>query len=337
MRKRALVAGFVTAAAAVASILVAVTANATTNTYEAEAPGNTIAGGAVVVDCHVCSGGKKVGRVGNNAGTLIFNHVDARAAGRYSIAIAYGSSTVRGAAVTINGGTARHVSFPATGSSARLHALTITVTLRFGDNTVSFANATAWAPDFDKITVTSAATPSPSRPGAPSAVPSAPSIPTVPPTPSTPGQAPSAPPTPSPTVPPTPVLTGQAAQEAEVVVLVNQQRATAGCQPLNVDSRLAAAARGHSADMAARGYFDHTTPDGVDFATRITNAGYQWSAAAENIAKGQPDAASVMNSWMNSAGHKANILNCGYKDIGVGLAYDSGGTPLWTQDFGTPW
>jgi uncharacterized protein YkwD len=87
--------------------------------------------------------------------------------------------------------------------------------------------------------------------------------------------------------------------------------------------------------MAARNYFDHDTPEGVDVATRVTNAGYKWSSVGENIAMGQKDAASVMDSWMKSPGHRANILNCGYKHIGIGLAY-RGKSPYWTQDFGSP-
>jgi uncharacterized protein YkwD len=124
--------------------------------------------------------------------------------------------------------------------------------------------------------------------------------------------------------------------EAEVVRLVNVERVNAGCQPVNADDRLTAAARAHSTDMAVRGYFSHTTPEGVDFTTRISNAGYRWSRAGENIAKGYPDPASVMDGWMNSNGHRANILNCGYQDLGVGVARDSTGTLLWTQDFASP-
>jgi uncharacterized protein YkwD len=127
-----------------------------------------------------------------------------------------------------------------------------------------------------------------------------------------------------------------AAYEAQVLVLVNQERANAGCPALTADTRLADAARGHSADMAARNYFDHTTPEGVTFSTRITNAGYVWSGAAENIASGQRDPAAVMKAWMNSPGHRANILNCSYRNLGVGLAYSANKTPYWTQDFGTP-
>lgn len=124
--------------------------------------------------------------------------------------------------------------------------------------------------------------------------------------------------------------------QARVLVLVNQQRARAGCRALTADARLAAVARAHSADMATRGYFDHVTPEGVDPGTRITRAGYAWSAYGENIAMGQPDAAAVMDAWMNSSGHRANILNCAFRDLGVGLAYDAGHRPYWTQDFGTP-
>jgi uncharacterized protein YkwD len=124
--------------------------------------------------------------------------------------------------------------------------------------------------------------------------------------------------------------------EATVLSLVNTERAKAGCPAVTADSRLAAAARAHSADMAARGYFDHTTPEGVEFATRITNAGFEWRSAGENIASGQKDPAAVMTAWMNSPGHKANILNCGFRNLGVGLAYNSRNTPYWTQDFATP-
>ena len=97
---------------------------------------------------------------------------------------------------------------------------------------------------------------------------------------------------------------------------------------------LAKAASRHSADMAARDYFSHTSPEGTDPGTRITAAGYRWSTYGENIAKGQSTAAAVTDSWMNSAGHRANILNCAFKEIGIGRV-DSSGGPVWTQNFGT--
>lgn len=132
-----------------------------------------------------------------------------------------------------------------------------------------------------------------------------------------------------------PAPTGNAALEAEVTRLVNAERTVTGCHPLTVDNRLGNAARKHSTDMAVNNYFSHTSQDGSDFTARITREGYTWSGVGENIAKGQHTPADVMNSWMNSPGHRANILNCGLRDIGVGVAADSEGTLLWTQDFGS--
>lgn len=120
---------------------------------------------------------------------------------------------------------------------------------------------------------------------------------------------------------------------AQVVVLVNKERAAAGCGPLTEDTQLEEAARAHSDDMAARDFFDHTNPDGADPGQRITAAGYHWSTYGENIAMGQQTPQAVMDSWMNSPGHRANILNCSFKNIGVGVHKGSGG-PWWTQDFG---
>jgi uncharacterized protein YkwD len=71
-------------------------------------------------------------------------------------------------------------------------------------------------------------------------------------------------------------------------------------------------------------------------ATGVTNAGYRWSAVAENIAMGYPDPAAVMTGWMNSPGHRTNILNCQYRQLGVGVAASAKGARYWTQDFGTP-
>lgn len=119
-------------------------------------------------------------------------------------------------------------------------------------------------------------------------------------------------------------------QQQRVVELVNEQRANAGCGPVTADQRLAEAATGHSSDMATRGYFSHTTPEGVTFDQRIKKAGHP-SAGAENIAQGQRSAEQVMDAWMKSDGHKRNILNCSLKSIGVGI--DDGGS-TWTQDFG---
>ncbi|MFD8388607.1 sigma-70 family RNA polymerase sigma factor [Streptomyces sp. NPDC059680] len=119
----------------------------------------------------------------------------------------------------------------------------------------------------------------------------------------------------------------------QVLALVNKERANVGCGPLAEDAQLQKAAQNHSDDMAARHFFDHTNPDGADPGQRITAAGYRWSTYGENIAQGQQTASAVMESWMNSPGHRANILNCSFKDIGVGVHKGAGG-PWWTQDFG---
>ena len=116
-----------------------------------------------------------------------------------------------------------------------------------------------------------------------------------------------------------------------MVTLANQERAAAGCaQALVVDERLAEAAQAHSTDMSDRNYFSHTSPEGETFVDRATAAGYP-SPAAENIARGQRTPEQVMNDWMNSDGHRRNILNCTYRAIGVGLDTDGW---YWTQVFG---
>jgi len=119
--------------------------------------------------------------------------------------------------------------------------------------------------------------------------------------------------------------------ESAVLGLVNEERAKVGCSPVRADAKLAKLAGDFSEDMAERGFFDHTDPDGATPWDRADKAGVP-ALGGENIARGQADADAVMNSWMNSDGHRANILNCDYKTMGVGANMDSGG-PWWTQDF----
>jgi uncharacterized protein YkwD len=119
--------------------------------------------------------------------------------------------------------------------------------------------------------------------------------------------------------------------EARVLALVNAERADEGCGALVADEDLAAVARAHSADMRDRDYFGHVDRAGLDPFDRAEAAGVD--ARAENIAMGQPDAEAVMDSWMNSSGHRANILDCSLTSLGVGVAEGSGG-PWWTQLFG---
>lgn len=113
-----------------------------------------------------------------------------------------------------------------------------------------------------------------------------------------------------------------------VVTLVNSERAANGCDPLRVDDRLTAAAQEHSQDMDARNYMAHESPDGEGPGERARRHGYN-SWGAENVAKGQRSAEQVMEAWMNSPGHRANILNCGLVAIGVGESNFA-----WTQKFG---
>lgn len=121
--------------------------------------------------------------------------------------------------------------------------------------------------------------------------------------------------------------------ETRVFELTNAERAAQGCPALAADDRLAEAARAHSADMAARNYFDHVSQDGRSFVDRVKAAGYP-SPGAENIAAGQRTAEAVVKGWMDSPGHRANILNCKLKALGVGMARGGSYGIYWTQNFG---
>ncbi|MBL7253943.1 CAP domain-containing protein [Paractinoplanes lichenicola] len=127
----------------------------------------------------------------------------------------------------------------------------------------------------------------------------------------------------------------QVAYENEVVKLTNAERTARGCKALRIDDRLVKAARAHSEDMVKQRFFDHTGSDGSNFVTREVRAGYPRNgASAENIAYGYRTPQQVVTGWMNSSGHRKNILNCSSIAVGVGLAMTSNGTPYWTQDFG---
>ncbi|MFD4671320.1 CAP domain-containing protein [Lentzea sp. NPDC058450] len=126
--------------------------------------------------------------------------------------------------------------------------------------------------------------------------------------------------------------------QEDVIALTNAERAKAGCPALRSNAALNTAAQRHSADMAAKNFMGHTGSDGSTVVVRIERAGYtRWTRAAENVAAGHTTAAAVVRGWMNSAGHRANILNCALKDIGVGHQYRAGTKygHYWTQDFGT--
>ncbi|MEU9214745.1 CAP domain-containing protein [Streptomyces sp. NPDC048415] len=127
-------------------------------------------------------------------------------------------------------------------------------------------------------------------------------------------------------------VSAETAAEVEVLKLVNVERAKVGCSPVAANSSLTDLAQAFSEDMDARDFFDHTDPTGLSPWDRAAKAGIT-TLGGENIARGQTTAAAVMDAWMNSEGHRANILNCDFKTLGVGAHFGSGG-PWWTQDFG---
>jgi len=122
--------------------------------------------------------------------------------------------------------------------------------------------------------------------------------------------------------------------EERMVLLINERRAAAGCGPVRADERLAQAAAAHSADMASRAYFSHTSLDGSSPWDRTRRAGYEWPSA-ENIAAGNASAEATMDQLMNSPGHRDNILNCAHKAVGVGRATGGPYRYYWTQLFGS--
>ena len=130
-------------------------------------------------------------------------------------------------------------------------------------------------------------------------------------------------------------LLAVAGAEHSVFQLVNDIRADYGLPPVTYDPPLAAVARAHSADMRDRHFFDHVNPDGLNPSQRISAAGIRWRMCAENIAAGQTSPQAVVNAWMNSPGHRANILG-GCKRLGVGLAVGGNSYGFyWTQCFAT--
>lgn len=124
--------------------------------------------------------------------------------------------------------------------------------------------------------------------------------------------------------------------EQQVVDLVNKERAAAGLQALKVNTKLAAVAEKKAEDLRDKNYFDHQSPTYGSPFDMMKQFGISYTSAGENIAKGQKTPEEVMNGWMNSPGHRANILNSSYTEIGVGYVTDSNGTTYWVQHFIRP-
>lgn len=117
----------------------------------------------------------------------------------------------------------------------------------------------------------------------------------------------------------------------KVADLVNQERAKAGLAPLEVKVNLQTAAQVRAKEIEKS--FSHTRPNGSSFSTVLAENGVDYRGSGENIAWGQRSPEEVMNGWMNSEGHRANILNKNFKYIGVGYHVNSNGTGYWTQLF----
>jgi len=185
---------------------------------------------------------------------------------------------------------------------------------------------TTTAPSPTRVPTTA---PSPTR--VPTTAPSPTQVPTTAPSPT---QVPTT--APSPTQVPTtaPSDGGVSTEASEVVRLVNAERAKAGCAALSIDEKLMTAAQRHSQDQADQQKMSHTGSNGSSPGDRITAVGYQWRTYGENVAWNQQSPEAVMTAWMNSPGHRANILNCSFTEIGVGVASSNG--PYWTQVFATP-
>ncbi len=125
---------------------------------------------------------------------------------------------------------------------------------------------------------------------------------------------------------------------AEVLARVNEARQEAGLVPLRSNARLDEAAQRHAEDMLARGYFAHESPEGKTVRERARAAGYDWRNIGENLAENQRSVDEVMSTWMRSPGHRHNILNPDFRELGVGLALgrsSRGYRVLWVQVFGT--
>jgi uncharacterized protein YkwD len=148
-----------------------------------------------------------------------------------------------------------------------------------------------------------------------------------------------APSTRAPSAPSAPISDPAACQDALAEAQrqrLNRDRRANGLRALCCHPGLASVARGHSQDMARRGYFDHTNPDGEEPWDRMQRAGVSgWTNAAENIAYGYDTPDAVQDGWLNSPGHRANIMDPGMTHVGVGVGQEPGGARYWTQLFAT--
>jgi uncharacterized protein YkwD len=131
-----------------------------------------------------------------------------------------------------------------------------------------------------------------------------------------------------------------------VLSAINAARAKAGCGPLRVNPKLMAAAKSHARAMAEQNFIGHAGKDGSRMSSRIKRQGYSFRSAAENIAAGQKSAGEVVRGWLQSSGHRRNILNCRMEETGIALVYQADDRPIrgnrtalryyWVQVFADP-
>ncbi|WP_455541844.1 CAP domain-containing protein [Intestinibacter sp.] len=122
-------------------------------------------------------------------------------------------------------------------------------------------------------------------------------------------------------------------EQVEVLNLVNKERVAKGLKPLTLNKELSKVATIKSKDMIDNNYFDHTSPTYGSPFDMMKAFNISYKTAGENIAMGQKTPSEVMNAWMNSSGHRANILNANFTELGVGIYKDAKGSIYWTQMF----
>ncbi|KYC37433.1 hypothetical protein WA1_48435 [Scytonema hofmannii PCC 7110] len=146
---------------------------------------------------------------------------------------------------------------------------------------------------------------------------------------------------PVPTSAPEPLSAGNNSFIQSILDLTNTERQKAGVQPLKLSDKLNNSAQTHAQNMAIKDFFSHTDSNGSSVGDRAKAVGFQYSTIGENIAAGQSTPQAVVQGWMNSAGHRANIMNPMFKEIGIGYYYltnDTGSinyNHYWVQDLGT--
>ena len=143
---------------------------------------------------------------------------------------------------------------------------------------------------------------------------------------------------PAATMPPIEVHSVPPGTAARMLERVNEERGREGLSPLTWCPALARAAENHSADMSARQYFEHDSPDGLEVWDRVRSESYDYESVGENIAVGQRSVTEVMDGWMDSPGHRENIMNPEFEHFGLGTVtgrYEGIRAIYWTQNFGS--